>query len=108
MFITERMIKARLDGTFTRVDQSTGKVETREVSKDYIPTHKMIGGGPGTGGAGKKREGFKHFTATQDECIITMHSAGYTNWKIGKLLGRKPDTIYRRIVLLKEKGRIAA
>lgn len=108
MYWTEQAIKNALDGTFTRMDRVTGKSVTKQVEKDYRPTHKPPGENAAAGGKEGGRKSFLRFEEAEDHCIIAMHAKGYSNWRIGKLLGRKRDTIYRRIVLLKEKGRISA
>lgn len=104
---TEQIIRAKLDGTFTRV-RDDGKVVTQVVPLDYIPDHqkKALPENHGMRGPGK---GIRHlWTAEEDVELVELRRQGWSKMRCALHFGASEDSVRRRIRDLRdrEKGMI--
>jgi hypothetical protein len=105
----EQIIKARLDGTFTRWNQETGRIETEQVPVDYKPywrwgrqcnpANTLNGYKGGTVRAAHFR---KSWSTAEDERLMSMYAMDHGSRFIAKSLMRSRTAVEYRIRCLRE------
>jgi hypothetical protein len=107
----EQAIKSRLDGTFTRCDPETGRIETARVPHDFRPywrwgksgnpSYTVSGRKGGTVSAANFR---KSWSASEDEKLLSMFAMGHGSRFVSKMLMRSRTAVEYRLRCLIEVG----
>jgi hypothetical protein len=101
----EQIIKASLDGTFTRVRHTDGAVITARVPLDYLPDHKPA---MAPENCGKRGPGsMKRHTWTPDEDLelVRLRRLGWSKMRCSHAFNVSEDSIRKRIVTLRKINR---
>lgn len=99
---TEKRIRERLDGTFTRVGHD-GKIEVQSVPHDYKPGISTNGGRP-VGYKGAHPQNL--WTPAEDELLLQMKLRNRPFDEIAWLISRSEEATRRRYQVLRVKGAV--
>jgi hypothetical protein len=102
----EQIIKAKLDGTFTRVDIH-GKVSTEAAPLDYIPDHqkKALPDNHGKRGPGVQR---RHVWTPAEEIELTqLRRLGWSKMRCAHHFNCSEDSVRARLKMMREREKEA-